>query len=121
MPEYVLIFLGLVGIFVDDALTSLWVELARGVPGGDVFLCGGIAMSFLRVQMEQFGPLHIFHLFENTHQFLHVVTIEGTEIADVHAFKDVLLMGDGTLDGVGEADNAVLAVIVQHSLAVQPA
>ena len=49
------------------------------------------------------------------------MTIKGTEVADVHAIKDVLLMRDGALDGIRQALDTMLAVIVQQALAVQPA
>ena len=92
MSKDILIFLGLVGVFVHDALTRLWIELAWGVPRGHVFFCRGIAMSLLRVQMQQLGTFHILHLSEDAYQLFHIMSVEGTEIAYIHTFEHVLLV-----------------------------
>ena len=49
-----------------------------------------------------------------------VMTIEGSEITDVHAVEDVLLVCDGTLDGVRQSLDTVLPVIIHHPFAIQP-
>ena len=46
--------------------------------------------------------------------------VEGTEVAYVHALENVLLFGDGTLQGIGQADNAFLAVFGEKSLLGKP-
>ena len=120
MAEHVLVFLRLLGVFVHDALASLWVELPWGMPRGDVLLGRGIAVTLLRVQMEQLRSFHILHLSEDAHQLLHVVAVEWAEIAYVHALEDVLLVRDGTLDGIREADDPLAAVVVEHTLTVKP-
>ena len=113
MSEDILVFLGLGWITVYDAFARLRVELAWGVPCGDVALGGRIAVTFLRMQMQQLRSFHVLQLLENTHQLLDVVSVERPEVADVHAVEDVLLMGDGALDGIRETLQSVLAVIVQ--------
>ena len=67
MSEDILEFLGLVGVVVHNALTRLWVKLARGVPRGDILLSRGIAMTFLGVQMEQFRTLHVLDGLQDAH------------------------------------------------------
>ena len=65
--------------------------------------------------MEQFRAFHVLELLEYAHDVLHVVTIEGTEVAHVHALKDVLLMADSRLDGIVQPDDAFPAVVVEQS------
>ena len=48
------------------------------------------------------------------------MSVEGTKVADVHTVEDVPLLGNGTLDGIRKALDALLAVVVHHALAVQP-
>ena len=77
-------------------------------------------MSFLGVQVQQFWTFHILDLLEDTHQFLHIMTIERTEITDVHAVENVLLVGNGTFDSIRQTLDTLSAVIVHHTLSVQP-
>ena len=49
------------------------------------------------------------------------MTVERTEIADVHTLKDILLMRDSRLQGIGESDKATPTVVLQQSYLVQPA
>ena len=72
------------------------------------------------MQVQQFGTFHILDGAEYANQLFDVVSVEWTEVADIHAVKDVLLMGNGTLDGVRQALDAFLAVIIHQSLAMQP-
>ena len=48
------------------------------------------------------------------------MTIEGSEVAYVHAIEDVLLVSDGTLDGVRKSLDTVLTLIIHHPFAVEP-
>ena len=75
-------------------------------------------MSLLGVQVQQLGTFHILDLSHNTHQLLDIMSVEGAEIADIHAVKDILLVSNGTLDGIRQALDAVLAVIIHQSFAV---
>ena len=121
MTEHILIFLRFVRILVHDTLTSFGVEFSRSMPGGHVFLCWGIAMAFLGMQMQQLRTAHVLDLVQYAHQFLHVVPVERTEVTYVHTLKDVLLVRDGTLDGVGKTDDTLLTIVIEHTFAVQPA
>ena len=47
----ILILLGFVRVFVHQSLTCLWVKLSWSMPCCHVFLCRGITMSFLRMQV----------------------------------------------------------------------
>ena len=103
MAEHILIFLWLIGIFVNDALSCFWVKPAWCVPRGDILLGRGIAVSLLSVQVQQLRPFHVLHLTKDSHQFLYVMSVVGTKVTDVHAFKDVLLMGNSALEGIGQS------------------
>ena len=121
MPEHILIFLWFVGIVVHKAFASVWVEFARRMPGGDILLGRCIAVPFLCMQVQQLRPFHILHLTEDTYQLFYVVTVEGTEVTDVHAFKNVLLMRDGAFHGIRQTDETFATVLTEHTSAVQPA
>ena len=71
--------------------------------------------------MEQLGALHVFELAQQAHHLLHIVAIERSEVADVHALEDVLLMTDGALDGVVQANKSLPAVFIEVAFVVQPA
>ena len=99
-----------------DNLSCLWVELAWRMPDGLIVFGRGIAVSFLRVQMQQLGAFHVLQLSQDAHQLLHVVSVERSEVAYVHALEDVLLLGNGTLDGIGQSDESLASVFLQHAL-----
>ena len=48
------------------------------------------------------------------------MTVERTKVTDIHPVEDVLLVGNGTLDGVRQALDALLAVVAHQSFAMQP-
>ena len=120
MTKHILVFLRFVGIVVHQSLARVRIELAWGVPGGHVFLCRGVAVTLLSVQVQQFRTSHVLNLSEDAHEFLDVMPVEGSEVSDVHSLEDVLLVRDGTLQGVRQADNAVFPVVIEHALAVHP-
>ena len=63
---------------------------------------------------------HIFQLTKDAHHLAHIVAIKGSEVANVHALEDVLLMTDGRLQRVIQSDKALSAVVVQVSALAQP-
>ena len=48
------------------------------------------------------------------------MAIDRSEIADVHTFEDILLMTDGRLDSVGQADDTIAAVVLKHTFLTKP-
>ena len=102
-------------------LARLGVELSRCVPHGGVVLAGCKAVALLRVQVQQLRPFHVLQLAQYAHQLLHVVAVEGSEVAYVHAVEDVLLVRDGALQRVAQAYEALSAVVLQHSVALHEA
>ena len=120
MTEHILIFLRFVGVFVDNTFTRLRIELPWCMPCGDVLFCRSVAVAFLSMKMQKLWTFHRLQLSEDTYQFFYVMTIERTEIADVHAIEDVLLVGNGTLDSIRKALDTFLAFIVHHTILVQP-
>jgi hypothetical protein len=105
---------------IQDTLSGGGVELTRSVPDGGRLLGRFVALALHRVQMQQLGALHVLELPEQAHHLLDVVPVEGSEVADVHTLEDVLLMADGTLDGVVEPDDALATVVVEVALGMQP-
>ena len=120
MSEYILIFLRLCGVVVHNALACVWIEFSRCVPCRHILLCRCISVSFLSVKMQQFRSCHILQLTQYAHQFLHVVSVKGTEVLYVHTVEDVLLMRNRTLHRICQSDKSLLAVIIQHAMAIEP-
>ena len=112
LAEYRLEFRRFVLRVLTDALARVHVEFSRCVPDGGLALCRCISVTFLGVQVEQFRTLHVLQLAEQSHQFLDVVSVERSEVADVHALEDVLLMRDGTFQCVAQSDDTFSAVIL---------
>ena len=120
MSEYILIFLRLCGVVVHNAFACVWIEFSRCVPCRHILLCRCISVSFLSVKMQQFRSCHILQLTQYAHQFLHVVSVKGTEVLYVHTVEDVLLMRNRTLHRICQSDKSLLAVIIQHAMAIEP-
>ena len=121
MPKHVLIFRRLVAVVALDALPCGGVELAGGVPDGGLVLGGLIAVPFLRVQVQQFGAFHFFQLSEQPYNLHHVVSVSGSEIANVQSFEDVLLMAKCRFHGIAKSNQSLPAPFLEHSLLFQPA
>ena len=51
VAKHILVFLGLIRIFIYDTLTCLRIKLAWRVPDGHILLCRCITVSLLGVQM----------------------------------------------------------------------
>ena len=120
VSEDILILRWLVLVVAFNQFARVGIELAWGVPYRLVVFCWGITVAFLRMQVEQLGTFHVFELLQDTHQFLHVVTIEGTEVTYVHALEDVLLLGNGTLQGIRQTNDAFLTTFGKKPLRCQP-
>ena len=70
--------------------------------------------------MQQFGAFHVLQLSQDAHDFSHVVSIKRSEVPDVHAFEDVLLVADGRLDGVVEPQDTFLSVLTKVAAMMEP-
>ena len=108
------------GGFTLQPLACLGIKLAWSMPDRRALLGRLIAFALLGVKMEELRPLHILDLSEDTHQFRYVVAVVRTKIADVHPLKHILLMGQRTLQGIVQSDNAFPSVVVQVATLVQP-
>ena len=120
LTEHLLELGGLVVTLFTDTLTGIHIKLTRCMPDSSLILGRFVAMSFLRVQMEHLRAFHVLQLSEQSNQFLHIVSVERSEVTDVHALKDVLLMRDGALQGIAETDESLTPVFFQIALAVEP-
>ena len=101
--------------------TRIGIKLPWRVPYGSVLLRRLISHAFRGVQMQQLGTRHILQLPKDAHDFLYVMSVEGAEIAYVHALKDILLPTDDRFQSVVQAQDDVSAVVVENSLTMQPA
>ena len=77
-------------------------------------------MTFLGVQVQQFRTFHVLQLSQDPHHLLDIMTVEGSEVTDVHTLEDVLLMTNRALHRIAQSDESLSAVILQHTLAMQP-
>ena len=102
-----------------QSFAGLFVEFSRGMPFGGRFFGGFKSFALYGVQMEQLGPLHVLDALQHFYQLDDIMSVPRTEIADIHAFENILLVADERFDGVIEADDAFFAVVVQPSPAVE--
>ena len=79
-----------------------------------------VTLSLGGMQVQQLRTLHVLKLFEHSRHFLHVMTIERSEVADIHTLEDVLLMTQCRLQCIVQAQDALLAVFVEIAFGVQP-
>src|SRR5574344_254749 len=113
--EHVLIFRRLVTGILNKTFACIHIKLTRSMPDSRMLLGRFISFTLHGMQMEQFWTLHLLQLAQDTHQRLEVITCIWAKIADIHTFKDVLLMADGRLQCIGKTDNTLSAVFFQHS------
>ena len=83
------------------------VKFAWSVPAQGVSFRASIPLALHRLDVEEFRTLHLFDALENLHEFEDVVSVVGTEIADIHALKDVLLFGEERFHGIVETNQAL--------------
>ena len=120
LTEHILIFRRLVAVVAHQAFTSLGIELSGCMPDGGLLFGGLIALALRGMQMQELRSAHFLQLPENAHQLLHVMSVERSEIADVHAFEDVLLVGQCRLQRIVQSNEAFAAVVVHHATCLQP-
>ena len=72
------------------------------------------------MKMQELWPFHVFDPPQHVDQIDNVVAIEGAKVADVHSLKEVLLMGDGALQGIVETDEAIAAGVVEIAFLSHP-
>ena len=101
-----------------EAFARVGVELARRVPYRSRLLGRLVSLALHGVQMQKLRSAHVLQLIEYAHQFHHVVAVERTEVAYVHALEDVLLMSECRLDGVVQANEPLAAVVVEITFRV---
>ena len=104
----------------DDTLSSLRVEFARCMPDGGTLLSRFITLALCGMEMQELRSLHVLELHENPYYLLHVMTIERSEISDVHSLEDVLLMAECRLQCIVEPYDALLAVFIEIALGMEP-
>ena len=89
------------------------------MPDGGFFFGWLIAFALCGLDVEQLRPFHVLYFLQHTHQLLDVVAIHGSEIADVHTLKNVLLTGDEGFHGIVETQDALSAVFVDNAPLLQ--
>ena len=120
LSEYVLIFWRLVHGGVLYPFARFRVELAGCVPYRCGFLGRSVALALYGVYVQQLRTAHVFKLAKYPHHFLHVIAVNRTEIAYVHALKHIGLRRQGRLQGVTQSDGFLPPRLVQPSVALHP-
>ena len=115
VTKHVLIAHGRILAARTDTLTALHIEFSRRVPQGGFFLGGLVALSLRGMYVEYLRPFHILNFAQDAHQFYDVVAIRRPEVADVHALKYVLLVGQQRLETIVEPQYLPLAPLVKPS------
>ena len=67
------------------------------------------------MQMQEFRSAHVHQLAQDAHEVDDIIAVEGSEVPDVHSLEDILLMADGTLQRIIEADDTLPALVGEHS------
>ena len=90
------------------------------MPDGGTLLGRFITLALGGMEMQELRSLHVLELHENPYYLLHVMTIERSEISDVHSLEDVLLMAECRLQCIVEPYDALLAVFIEIALGMEP-
>ena len=72
------------------------------------------------MQVEQLRAFHVSELLQDSYHLLYIMTVEWSEVSDVHSLEDILLMAQYRLEGIVQTDDAVLAVVIENTLGVEP-
>ena len=75
------------------AFTRFGIELSRCMPNARSLLGRFEAFPLNGVQVQDFRSFHIFDVPQDTCDVLHIVSVDGAEVADIHSFEDILLLG----------------------------
>ena len=73
-----------------------------------------IAFAFLRMQMQQSRPLHLLYPAQRPDQLHHIMSVLGTEVADIHSLEDILLIIQQRLQRIVETYNLLATLIIQQ-------
>ena len=98
-----------------DPPACLGVVSAGGMEYDGVLLGCLESLALDGMDMQQLGAFHVLDLAQGGYQFHHIVSVARTEVADVHAVEDVLLVGQERFQGVVEADDLLPAALVQDA------
>jgi len=66
------------------------------------------------LMVQQFGTFHVFYVVEHSDELGQVVAVDRTKIADIEAFKEVLLATKQRFDAIVETENKVFFVLVDE-------
>lgn len=107
MAENILIKLRLVFSSFDNTFAGFFIEESRRMPNGCRSFCRSISFSFDCFDVQQFGTFHVFYVVEHSDELGQVVAVDRTKIADIEAFKEVLLATKQRFDAIVETENKV--------------
>ena len=94
LAEYVLVFGRQSAGVGMQAFACFRVIASRGMVECGVLLGGLKSLALDGVYVQQLRSLHVLDLRQCVDQLNHVVAVAWPEVSDVHALKDVLLIGE---------------------------
>ena len=65
--------------------------------------------------MQDFGAFQVLDVPQYARQVLYVMSVDGTEVANVHSLENVLLLGSHRFQAVGEADKRLAPFFVEDA------
>ena len=82
------------------------------MPDGGVFLRLLKSLTLDGVQVKQLRTFHVLNFVQYAHQIYYVMSINRTDVADVHTLKYILLIGEKRFNGVVESKDGATVVFV---------
>ena len=92
LSEDILKLRRLVAVVGNDSLAGFRVKLAWCMPDGSTFLGWFVSLALGGMQVEQLRAFHASELLQDSYHFLYIMTVEWSEVSDVHSLEDILLM-----------------------------
>ena len=92
LSEDILKLRRLVAVVGNDSLAGFRVKLAWCMPDGSTLLGWFVSLALGGMQVEQLRSFHVSELLQDSYHFLYIMTVEWSEVSDVHSLEDVLLL-----------------------------
>ena len=118
--KYILVFRRFVAGVSYETFARFRIEFTWCMPDGSTLLGWFVTLSLGGMQMQQLRTFHFLELLQQSYHLLDIMTVERTEVSDIHSLENVLLMAQCRFQRIVQADDALLAVVVEIALGVEP-
>ena len=65
--------------------------------------------------MQDFRAFHILYIPQNPCDIYYIVSVDRTEVADIHSFENILLLGSYRFQAIAKANQCLAAVFVEDT------